>query len=148
MRILNKVSYKPNLKTSVYIDMEEPTLEYLGKSKLTGIADKFCSVIEGNGYGCGIYANKSWLNNYLDAKTLANKYDIWIAEWTSNSTSPTFNQAMALKPSYNLTNYKLWQFSSKGSINGISGYVDVDLGYNIFDQKKNDSWKSHSIFYI
>ena len=34
---------------------------------------------------------------------------------------------------YNLTNYKLWQFSSRGQVSGVHGNVDLDLGYNIFD---------------
>ena len=134
LRLLKSVSYKPNLKTSVYIDMEDSSTQSLGKTKLTQIADKFCSTVQANGYGCGIYANTSWLTNYLDSKSLASKYDIWLAEWPyGDSPSPSYTTAMTLKPSYNLTNYKLWQFSSRGSIGGISGNVDVDLGYDIFD---------------
>lgn len=134
LRLLKSVSYKPNLKTSVYIDMEDSSTQSLGKTKLTQIADKFCSTVQANGYGCGIYANTSWLTNYLDSKSLASKYDIWLAEWPyGSSPSPSYTTAMTLKPSYNLTNYKLWQFSSRGSIGGISGNVDVDLGYDIFD---------------
>lgn len=130
LRLLNSVSYKPNLKTSVYIDMEEESTQSLGKTQLTSIANKFCSIINSNGYGCGIYANKTWLNNYLDAKVLSNKYNIWLAEWI---TGTTYNQALSTKPTYNTTGYKLWQFSSSGIISGISGNVDMDLGYNIFD---------------
>lgn len=133
IRLLNSITYKPNLKTAVYIDMEDSSTQYLGKSKLTEIANTFCSNIQSNGYSCGIYANTSWLTYYLDAKNLATKYNIWLAEWTSNKTAPNYTTAMTLKPSYNITNYKLWQFSSKGSISGISGNVDVDLGYDIFD---------------
>lgn len=129
MRLLNSVSYKPNLKTSVYLDMEDSSTQSLGKNKLTEIATTFCSTIQSNGYNCGIYANKSWLTNYLDAKTLASKYNIWLAEWISGNTHI---QGISSKPSYNLTNYKLWQFSSKGTINGITGNVDLDLGYDIF----------------
>lgn len=130
LRLLNSVSYKPNLKTSVYIDMEDKSTQSLGKTQLTAIANKFCSTISSNGYGCGIYANKSWLTTYLDAKTLSNKYNIWLAEWI---TGTTHSQALSTKPTYNTTGYKLWQFSSSGSISGISGNVDMDLGYNIFD---------------
>lgn len=133
IRVLNSITYKPNLKTAVYIDMEDESTVSLGKTKLTSIADKFCSTIESNGYNCGIYANTSWLTNNLDAKSLANKYNIWLAEWTKHEVAPSYTTAMTLIPSYNLTNYKLWQFSSKGSINGITGNVDVDLGFDIFD---------------
>ena len=133
IRVLNSISYKPNLKTAVYIDMEDESTVSLGKTKLTSIAYKFCSTIESNGYNCGIYANTSWLTNNLDAKSLASKYNIWLAEWTGGDKAPSYTQAINLTPKYNLTKYKLWQFSSKGSINGITGNVDVDLGYDIFD---------------
>lgn len=134
LRLLRSVSYKPNLKTSVYLDMEDSYTLKAGKNGLTNIANKFCSIIESNGYGCGIYANTSWLNNKLDTKNIANNYDVWVAEWPYGSKpSPSYNTAFTLKPSYNLTDYRLWQFSSHGSISGISGNVDVDIGYNIFD---------------
>ena len=87
--------------------MEDSSTQSLGKTKLTQIADKFCSTVQANGYGCGIYANTSWLTNYLDSKSLASKYDIWLAEWPyGSSPSPSYTTAMTLKPSYNLTNYK------------------------------------------
>ena len=134
LRLLRSVSYKPNLKTSVYLDMEDSYTLKAGKNGLTNIANKFCSIIESNGYGCGIYASTSWLNNNLNTKNIANNYDIWVAEWPyGSSPSPSYTTAFTLKPSYKLTDYRLWQFSSRGSISGISGNVDVDIGYNIFD---------------
>ena len=131
LRVLKDVTYKPNLKTSVYIDMEEPKLTYLGKEKLTKIASTFCENIEVNGYKCGIYANKSWLTNYLDTNNLKNKYNIWLAEWNSKLTD--HNQALSSNPTYNQINYKLWQFSEKGNIDGIKTNVDLDIGWDIFD---------------
>lgn len=131
LRVLKSVNYKPNLKTSVYIDMEEPKLTYLGKEKLTKIAETFCENIEANGYKCGIYANKSWLTNYLDTNNLKNKYDLWLAEWQIKLTN--YNQALASNPTYNEIPYKLWQFSEKGVINGIKTNVDLDIGWDIFD---------------
>ena len=134
LRLLRSVSYKPNLKTSVYLDMEDSYTLKAGKNGLTNIANKFCSIIEANGYGCGVYASTSWLNNNLNTKNIANNYDIWVAEWPyGSSPSPSYTTAFTLKPSYKLTDYRLWQFSSRGSISGISGNVDVDIGYNIFD---------------
>ncbi|MDD5826999.1 MAG: RICIN domain-containing protein [Bacilli bacterium] len=131
LRVLREVSYKPNLKTSVYIDMEEPKLTYLGKERLTNIASTFCENIEANGYNCGIYANKSWLTNYLDTNNLKNKYNIWLAEWQTKLTN--HNQALSSSPTYNQASYKLWQFSENGKIDGIKTNVDLDLGWDIFD---------------
>jgi GH25 family lysozyme M1 (1,4-beta-N-acetylmuramidase) len=42
-------------------------------------------------------------------------YVIWLAHYTD-------------KTSY-ARRYDIWQYSSKGSVNGISGYVDMNLCY-------------------
>ncbi len=135
LRLLNTLksyNYEPNLGTKVFIDMEDGSVVNAGKDKLTAVSDTFCSIIESNGYSCGVYANRTWLTNHLNAPELAKKYDIWLAEYLP-VVSPTFNYAKTQTPIYNLTEIKYWQFASDGKINGISGNVDMDLGYNIFD---------------
>ena len=129
---IEKNNYSPNLGTKVFIDMEDSSVVSVGKDMLTKVSDTFCSIIESNGYGCGVYANKIWLTNNLNASFLASKYDIWLAEWLP-VLNPTFNYARQQKPTYNLTDYKIWQFASDGIVDGISGNVDVDLGYDIFE---------------
>ena len=135
LRLLGQIKeydYSPNLGTKVFIDMEDDSVVDAGKEQLTSVSDTFCSQIEANGYSCGIYANKTWLTNHLDAEELSKKYDIWLAEWLPVS-SPSFSYAKNQKPTYNLTPYKYWQFASDGKLNGIAGNVDFDLGYDIFD---------------
>ena len=135
LRLLNTLktyNYEPNLGTKVFIDMEDGSVVNAGKDKLTAVSDTFCSTIEANGYSCGVYANRTWLTNYLNAPDLAEKYDIWLAEYLP-VVSPTFNYAKTQTPIYNLTEIKYWQFASDGKISGISGNVDMDLGYDIFD---------------
>lgn len=133
LRLVNNSSYKPNLKKSIFIDIEDDSMKNFGKTRLTAIADKFCSTVQNSGYGCGMYASTSWYRNNLDTVNLARKYGVWVAEWTRSSSKATHSQAMSLKPSYNITSYNYWQFSSSGSIRGINGNVDLDMGYNIFD---------------
>ena len=131
IRLLNSVNYKPNLKTSVYLDMEEDSLGIsLGKETLTNITNKFCSIIKSNGYGCGVYANRNWLKNYLDINNIIKNYNLWLAEWISSNS---YSTAQNTETNYQTTNYTLWQFSESGTINGITGDVDLDLGFNIFD---------------
>ncbi len=131
LEILESLGYHPNLKTTVFYDMEEDSTISLGKDTLTQMADKFCHAVETSGYSCGIYANKYWLTSNLDATYLQAKYTIWLAEWPSGITS--FADVQKTSPSYDQTYYNIWQFSSKGTIPGISGYVDLDIGYHIFD---------------
>lgn len=135
LRLIDQIEtydYSPNLGTKVFIDMEDNSVIHAGKEQLTSVSDTFCSQIEANGYSCGIYANKTWLTNHLNAGELSKKYDIWLAEWLP-VPSPSFSYAKSQKPTYNLTPYKYWQFASDGKLNGIVGNVDFDLGYDIFD---------------
>ena len=129
---IEKNNYSPNLGTKVFIDMEDDSVVNAGKDKLTAVSDTFCSEIESNGYSCGIYANKTWLTNHLNTEELAKKYEIWLAEWLP-VPSPTFDYAKTQRPTYNLTPFKYWQFASDGKMAGITGNVDLDLGYDIFD---------------
>lgn len=88
----------------------------LSKSTATSICKAFCKRIKDAGYTPMVYANKSMLSNQLDATDLVNSgYRIWLANYTTNTT-------------YGGT-YDFWQYSSTGSVNGISGNVDMNFYY-------------------
>jgi len=118
LRVLNSLNpwQKEYLKLPVYIDMEDNSTLFTGKPVLTGIASNFCNILSQNGYKCGIYANKNWLNNYLDSGYLASKYDIWLAHYIDSTD-------------YNGV-YQIWQYTSTGSLAGIpSQFVDMNISY-------------------
>ena len=96
------------------VDIEDASIAALGKDTLTKIAQIFCEEIEAAGYYAMIYSNANWLKNVLDMNVLS-KYDVWLASWTE-------------KPAYD-GNYGIWQYSSNGSVDGISGRVDLDIAY-------------------
>ena len=73
----------------------------------------FCSEIEKQGGRAMIYASTSWLNNKLDMNILP--YDVWCAQYYS-------------KCEYK-GKYILWQYTSKGSVNGVKGNVDMSKCY-------------------
>ncbi len=95
-------------------DMEEAGVAALGKTKVSQIAKAFCEKMESYGYYVCIYSGKHWFENYF-TQEIFDKYDIWLAQWNNR---PTFN-----KP------YGIWQKSSKGRVDGIMGYVDLDESY-------------------
>lgn len=137
IRILNSLKSKghtPNLSTQVFIDMEEPAVADSGKDNLTQVADTFCSVMNNNGYSCGVYSNTNWLNFNLDSNYLSSKYAIWYS-WYFPKQNPNFWDAHGwLSEAHGrYNNFKYWQFASDGIIDGIYGNVDVNLGYDIFD---------------
>ncbi|KOA19315.1 autolytic lysozyme [Clostridium homopropionicum DSM 5847] len=103
---------------AVYIDMEDSSTVYLGKTTLTSFATRFCDSMIASGYKAGVYANTYWFNNNLDATTLFNKgYSIWVAEYNTTCN-------------YTKTPYDMWQYTSSGSVPGISTSVDKNYMYN------------------
>lgn len=98
----------------IAFDMEESSVAALGKEKVSAIADAFCSRMEANGCYVMIYANLNWFQNYF-TEEIFKKYDIWLAQWSSKIT---LNRTVGI-----------WQTTSKGSVTGISGNVDLDIAY-------------------
>ncbi|MBQ0028711.1 MAG: InlB B-repeat-containing protein [Lachnospiraceae bacterium] len=93
----------------------------LSKDAATRICNAFCSKIAAAGYDPMVYANYDMLTNHLNASQISSKYKIWIARWnTSTGYSGEYNY---------------WQFTDKGSVNGITGAVDLDFGYMEFEDK-------------
>lgn len=107
-----KISYP------IFIDVESASngrANGLSKSDRTKIVNAFCKTITNGGYKAGIYANKTWFTNNMDVSQLTS-YVIWLAQYASS-------------PTYTASRYDLWQYSSEGSLSGISGNVDLDLSY-------------------
>lgn len=71
-------------------------------------------VIESYGYYGIIYASENFFRKYLDLTKLK-VYDKWIAAYRGADN-------ISIK-------HGMWQYSSKGSIPGISGNVDKDVAY-------------------
>ena len=112
---------KAMLKLPVFIDMEDKSTIGVGKTGLTNMADYYCTNIQNNGYQCGIYANKNWLNNYLDGNYLGSKYDIWLAHYTDDYNDLSDYTGI----------YQLWQYTSIGSLSGItSNGLDMNVAFN------------------
>jgi GH25 family lysozyme M1 (1,4-beta-N-acetylmuramidase) len=99
----------------------------LSKDRLTSIASTFCDVVKSAGYTPMVYKN-DWLNRY-NAGTLSSKYKSWLANYfNSYQNSGNWYQLGENLPSYPYS-YQMWQYSSRGRVNGISGNVDLDLGF-------------------
>lgn len=81
----------------------------------TAVCKAFCSTVQNSGYAAGIYANKTWFTSYINTGSLTS-YKIWLAQY-------------AAAPTYTATRYDMWQYSSKGTVGGISGSVDMNISY-------------------
>lgn len=96
-------------------DIEERSQEALSVATVSAIIDAFCSTMQNKGYYVSLYSYSSFLNTKVYTSVL-NKYDIWVAHY--GVSSPNFSGA-----------YGMWQYSSTGSVNGISGSVDLNYAY-------------------
>ena len=81
----------------------------------TLVCEAFCRTIENAGYSAGVYGSRNWYNNNLYTDRLDNDYYIWLAEYRS----------VPLYQGY----YQMWQYTSKGKVDGISGNVDMNISY-------------------
>lgn len=95
----------------IYADIE--TVATVHKSSATDAAIAFCNKLEECGYFAGIYASDiSGFKDRLEIERLQDRYTLWVARYGKS-------------PEY-VTDYAIWQKSSKGDIKGIKGNVDLD----------------------
>lgn len=80
----------------------------------TKVVNAFCAEVNNSGYTPMIYANKSWLENNLVMSSLK-QYDVWLARYAS---APGYTGA-----------YTIWQYTDTGTVDGITGAVDRNIGY-------------------
>lgn len=108
------------LEYPIFIDIEDSggypngRADKLTKAQRTSIAKAFCETVRSAGYQAGVYANTNYFTHHLDASQLSS-YHIWLAQY-------------AEKPTYT-GRYDIWQYTAKGSVDGISGNVDMNIAY-------------------
>lgn len=112
----------------VVLDFEDPSQSHLGKKKLTAIAKAFLDELKNAGYYAMMYSYKLWLTDSVDMSSLS-EYEVWLAEWNS---VPTY-----------AGKYGMWQYSSKGIVSGIDGYVDLDLCYKDYSKIIREGGYNH-----
>ena len=79
---------------------------------MTECAVAFCEAVEEEGYEPGVYFNQDYGYNYLDLREIED-YTLWLAEYGSVPEFPYL--------------YHCVQYTDKGAVPGIEGYVDLNL---------------------
>ena len=105
------------LSFPIYLDSETADVknhngrsDNLDKETRTKLLKIILDKLKSKGYDCGVYASTSWLNNRLDMSKLSG-YKVWVAQYNTICTY--------------IGNYDMWQYSSKGNVDGVSGNCDV-----------------------
>ena len=89
----------------------------LSKDAATTVVNGFAYTVSCSGYTPMIYANKTMLENYMNASGINAK--IWLANYTSQTSYAG--------------DYDYWQYRSNGYVSGIEGNVDCDFWYDDTD---------------
>ena len=107
IKILNSLKFD----YPVFLDIEAQENRY--KEEITDAAVAFCKTMETAGYFVGIYASDiSGFKDKLNHNRIVN-YAHWVARY---GKEPEICK-----------DYGIWQYSSKGSVSGIVGSVDLDI---------------------
>ena len=78
---------------------------------LDNMYNNFSTLLKEKGYDAMLYGSKFYLSNVWNTE---NK-NVWLAHYTGMTNYDK--------------DYKIWQFSDKGLVDGISGFVDLDVLY-------------------
>lgn len=108
--------YKDKMNLGVYFDWEYDSMEYAkkvgiacNKTLITNMNLYFCRKITDLGYKAGYYLNQDYSLRWVDESRLKS-YRRWFAKYTTTEQTGCF----------------MWQYSSKGKVDGIAGYVDMN----------------------
>lgn len=122
IRILN------GRKTKVWLDIEDDCLKGIG-TKLADIINAYGQVITDAGLDFGVYTGRSFYDSYIRKYAGAINHRFWIARYPS-SRQMTIDQDPDDSKKPTILHYmEGWQYSSKGSVSGIAGNVDLDIWY-------------------
>lgn len=111
-----------DVKCPIVFDVEKTAdstgrMNQLTVEERTNLTLLFCQTIEEAGYKPMIYHNVEMGSLMLDIETLEN-YDKWLAYYNDDMYYPY--------------EYKIWQYSDKGRVNGIGTEVDMNISFSAF----------------
>ncbi len=114
LALLRQALRGKELTMPVALDMENEALAVLKPKDLTNLAAYHLEQIEKMGFFSQFYTYTSYANVHLDMARLSGRWDVWLADYTGKTPNVTFN-------------YNAHQHTSKGSVPGISGNVDLNV---------------------
>jgi len=106
-----------SLSYPVYLDIEKSNGrgDSISNDQRTANIKAFCGTVANAGYSVGVYSNKTWFTEKMNVSQLGS-YNIWLAQYKA---------AM----DYSASKVNMWQYTSKGTVSGISGNVDMNIYY-------------------
>lgn len=111
-----------NLALPAFIDLEENRYGYIAKS----IAKIFCEEIKKAGFVSGIYTFENYYRNFMSGMSIPDAA-LWIARWGTNNGQKQTKASIGVP-------IDGWQYTSNGSLPGITGRVDLSEFYKTYGE--------------
>lgn len=113
LALLRQAVYGKEFSLPVCVDVEENKLKQLSTLDLSNLAAYALEQVERMGFYAQLYTYTGYKYE-LDMARLSSRWDVWLADYTGKTPNVTFN-------------YNAHQHTSKGSVPGISGDVDLNV---------------------
>jgi GH25 family lysozyme M1 (1,4-beta-N-acetylmuramidase) len=113
LALLRQAVYGKELTLPVAVDVEDNRLGKLDKQSLTDLTAYALHEVEQMGFYAQLYTYTGYKYE-LDMARLSSRWDVWLADYTGKTPNVTFN-------------YNAHQHTSKGSVPGITGNVDLNV---------------------
>lgn len=113
LALLRQAVYGKDLTLPVAVDVEENKLKQLSTLDLSNLTAYALEQVEKMGFYAQLYTYTGYKYE-LDMARLAGRWDVWLADYTGKTPKVDFK-------------YSAHQHTSKGSVPGISGNVDLNV---------------------
>lgn len=113
LALLRQAVYGKELTMPLAVDVEENEFKQLGRQALTDLTAYALARIEAMGFYAQLYSYTGYKYE-LDMARLSSRWDVWLADYTGKTPKVDFK-------------YNAHQHTSKGSVPGITGNVDLNV---------------------
>nr|DAU44082.1 MAG TPA: hypothetical protein [Caudoviricetes sp.] len=113
LALLRKAVRGKELTLPVAVDVEDNKLKPMSTLDLTNLTAYALEKVEKMGFYAQLYTYTGYKHE-LDMARLSSRWDVWLADYTGKTPNVTFN-------------YNAHQHTSKGSVPGIIGNVDLNV---------------------
>ena len=114
LALVRKAVYGKELTMPLAVDVEENKLKPMSTLDLTNLTAYALEQVEKMGFYAQLYTYTHYSNMELDMGRLASRWDVWLADYTGKAPKVDFA-------------YNAHQHTSKGSVPGITGNVDLNV---------------------
>lgn len=114
LALVRQAVYGKELTMPLAVDVEENKLKPLSTLDLTNVVAYALEKVEAMGFYAQLYTYTNYSNMELDMGRLANRWDVWLADYTGKTPEVDYI-------------YHAHQHTSKGSVPGVSGNVDLNV---------------------